>query len=136
MAARRLILAMLFLLVLSSIIVALIPIEQPERSEESTTTSTSTTTATPATDEGKLIEREVAADAAKPAKIRMSVGDQLSLIVTSPVPNQVEIEEFGAYENVDPDFPARFDVFPFDAGRFSVRLLDPPGEVATIIVEP
>ena len=134
MAARRLILAMLFLLVLSSIIVALIPIEQPERTEESSTTSTTTTST--ATDEGKLIDREVAADAAKPAKIRMTVGDQLSLTVTSPVPNQVEIDGLGEYENVDPNFPARFDVLPFDAGRFPVRLVDPPGRVATIVVEP
>jgi hypothetical protein len=134
MAARRLILAMLFLLVLSSIIVALIPIEQPEQNEDSSTSSTPTTSTV--SDEGKLIVRGVSADAPKPAKIRMHVGDELRLTVTSPVPNQVEIEALGEYENVDPNFPARFDVFPFDAGRFPVRLLDPPGQVATIVVEP
>jgi hypothetical protein len=134
MAARRLILAMLFLLVLSSIIVALIPIEQPEQNEDSSTTSTTTTSTV--SDEGKLIVRGVSTDAPKPAKIRMHVGDELRLTVTSPVANQVEIEALGEYENVDPNFPARFDVFPFDAGRFPVRLLDPPGQVATIVVEP
>jgi hypothetical protein len=64
----------------------------------------------------------------------MRVGDELRLTVTSPVPNIVEIEEFGDFENVDPDFPATIDVFPFDAGRYPVRLVDPPGVVATIVV--
>jgi hypothetical protein len=133
MAARRLILAMLFLLVVSSIIVALIPIEAPERSEDSTTASTISTST--ATDAGELIVRTVSADAASPARIPMQVGDQLQLTITSSVPNQVEIEALGEFENVDPNFPARMDLFPFDTGRFAVRLLDPPGQVATIVVE-
>ena len=124
---------MLFLLVFSSIIVALIPIERND--PDPTTTSSSTTTpTTTAADEGRLITRSVAADAPKPATIRMRVGDELRLTVTSPVPNIVEIEEFGDFENVDPDFPATIDVFPFDAGRYPVRLIDPPGVVATIVV--
>lgn len=131
MAARRLILAMLFLLVLSSIIVALIPVES-DRSDGTSTTST--TTATPAADEGKLIIRQVSADAQKPAKIKMKAGDQLRLTVTSPVPNVVEIEEFGGFEDVDPNFPAKFDLLPLEPGEFPVRLLNPAGLVATIEV--
>ncbi len=125
---------MLVLLVLSSIAAALIPVDRTQR-DETTSSSTATTTST-TNDEGKLIKRSVSAADAKPPTIRMRVGDQLELTVTSPLPNMVEIEEFGDLENVDPNLPARFDVLPFQAGRFSVRLVDPPGLVATIHVVP
>lgn len=136
MAARRLILAMLFVLVFSSILVALIPLEEPGTGDQTSTSSTTTATNATTANEGRLITRRVAADAARPATIRMHLGDELRLTVTSPVANIVEIEEFGDFENVDPDFPATLDVFPFDTGRFAVRLLDPPGVVATIVVTP
>lgn len=125
---------MLVLLVLSSIAAALIPVERNSSEESTTTTSTATTA--PPSDEGRLIVRRVSADAQKPQTVRMHVGDELRLTVTSPVPNTVEIEEFGDFEYVDPNFPARFDVLPFDEGRFPVRLVDPPALVATIAVTP
>jgi hypothetical protein len=131
MAARRLILAMLVLLVLSSIAAALIPVDR-NRSDDSTTTATTTTTSV----EGKLITRRVSAAAKEPPKIHMRVGDELRLTVTSPVPNMIEIQEFGELENVDPDLPAQFDLLAFDAGEFSVRLVDPPGLIATIDIAP
>jgi hypothetical protein len=129
-AARRLILAMLVLLVLSSIAAALIPVDRNR--DDSTTTTAATTTAV----EGELIARRVSAAARKPPTIHMRVGDELRLTVTSPVPNMVEIQEFGELENVDPDLPAQFDVLAFDAGKFSVRLVDPPGLIAQIDVAP
>jgi hypothetical protein len=132
-AARRLILAMLVLLVLSSIAAALIPVD---RQTDETTSSTTATTTTTSEAEGKLLTRRVSAAASEPPTISMRLGDELRLTVTSPVSNLVEIEEFGDFENVDPDFPATFDVFPFATGRFDVRLLDPPGLVATIDVKP
>jgi len=125
---------MLVLLVLSSVAAALIPIDR--QTDDETTSSSTTTTTTTAEAEGKLITRRVSSAAPKAPTIRMKVGDELRLIVTSPVPNVVEIDEFGDFENVDPNFPATFDVFPFGAGQFDVRLLDPPGLVATIDVSP
>ncbi len=64
--------------------------------------------------------------------IRMQVGDQLEL--DGHLARTQPGRDRGArrVENVDPNFPARFDVLPFDAGRFPVRLIDPPGRVATI----
>jgi hypothetical protein len=134
MAARRLILAMLVLLVLSSVAAALIPVDR-RQSDESETTSTTPATTTP-TEDTKLITKRVSADARKPPRIRMRTGDELRLTVASPVPNSVEIEEFGDFKYVDPDFPARFDIFPFEAGTAEVRLVDPPGLVATIEIAP
>jgi hypothetical protein len=130
-AARRLILAMLVLLVLSSVAAALIPPDRQVRETSSSTTQT--TTPEP---EGKLIKRTVSASADRRPTIQMHVGDQLQLKVTSPVPNMVEIEEFGELEDTDPNFPASFDLLPFDSGRFAVRLVDPAGLVATIHVKP
>jgi hypothetical protein len=64
----------------------------------------------------------------------MRVGDELRLTVLSPVANQIQIDAFGELENVDPNMPATFDLLPFDPGKFAVRLVDPPGLVATIDV--
>ena len=125
---------MLVLLVLSSIAAALIPVDRSQTDDETTSSSTTTTTTT--RNEGRLLMRRVSAAAAKAPTIRMDVGDQLQLTVTSPLPNMVEIEEFGKLVNVDPNFPARFDLLPFEAGRYPVRLVDPPGQVATINVLP
>ena len=123
---------MLVLLVLSSIAAALIPAPHGKLSDS--TTSTSTTT--PAPDQGALITKRVSAAAEKAPTIRMHVNDELRLTVTSPVPNMVEIPEFGELENVDPDLPAEFDLLAFEPGTFAVRLVDPPGLVADIEVAP
>ena len=66
----------------------------------------------------------------------MRVGDELRLTVTSPVANTIEINGFGQFDQVDPDFPAQFDLLATDPGSFAVRLVDPPGLVATIAVKP
>jgi hypothetical protein len=130
-AARRLILAMLVLLVLSSIAAALIPVDRGKLTD-----SSSSTTTTPAPDRGALITKQVSAAAKEPPKIAMHVNDELRLTVTSPVPNMVEIPAFGELENVDPDLPAQFDLLAFESGTFAVRLVDPPGLVAQIEVAP
>jgi hypothetical protein len=132
-AARRLILAMLVLLVLSSIAAALIPVDRSKLSDSSTSTSSSPTT-TPA--QGALIEKEISTAAKKPPTIRMQVNDELRLTVTSPVPNMIEIPAFGELENVDPDLPAQFDLLTYEPGNFAVRLVDPPGLVAHLKVAP
>jgi hypothetical protein len=126
-----LILAMLVLLVLSSIAAALIPVDRGKLSDSST--STTTPAAAP---QGKLITKRISTTARKPPTIRMHLGDEVRLTVTSPVPNMVEIPAFGQLENVDPDLPAQFDLLTFDTGSFAVRLVDPPGLVARLDVAP
>jgi hypothetical protein len=122
---------MLVLLVLSSIAAALIPVDRDRLSD-----STSSTTTAPTTPQGSLIEKTVSTTERTPPVIRMHVGDELRLTVTSPVPNMVEIPAFGELENVDPDLPAQFDLLTFDAGNFAVRLVDPPGLIARLKVAP
>ena len=123
MAARRLILAMLVLLVLSSILAALVPVERDRlRGDSSSTSTTTEATTEPA---GKLVRRTVGADDATPERIELALGDQLELTVTSPkLADQVEIPAFGQLADVDPDFPARFDVLALETGSFPVRLVE------------
>jgi hypothetical protein len=123
---------MLVLLVLSSIAAALIPVDR-DRLRDSTMPA-STTPAAP--DEGRLVTRRVSVAAPHRPTIHLDVGDELRLTVTSPVPNQVEIPVFGELENVDPNLAAKFDLLTFDPGKFAVRIVDPPGLVATLDVGP
>jgi hypothetical protein len=130
MAARRLILAMLVLLVLSSIAAALVPVGNGGSTSDS---STSTTTSTAPAPTGQLVKRTIAVDP-KTARIRIEVGDQLELTVRSKRADQVEIPAFGELENVDPDFPAHFDILALEPGRFEVRLDEANRPIATIEV--
>ena len=123
MAARRLILVMLVLLVLSSAVAALIPVERDALEDTSTST---TTKATPPT--GELVHGRINADRAKPKTIRIAKGDQLDLTVSSSKPGQVEILVFGVLDDVGRFAPAHIDLLPVDRGRYAVRLLPPePG---------
>jgi hypothetical protein len=132
MAARRLILAMLVLLVLSSIAAALIPVNH-DRLRDSTMPASATAAAQ---NQGRLVTSRVSVAAAHRPTIDLHVGDELRLTVTSPVANQVEIPSFGELEDVDPNLAATFDLLTFDPGKFAVRIVDPPGLVATIDVTP
>lgn len=131
MAARRLIMAMLVLLVLSTILAALIPVERDRlRDDSSTTTTTEATKPT-----GQLVRRSIGADDATPERIELSLGDQLELTVESPkLADQVEIPAFGQLADVDPDFPARFDLLVLETGTFPVRLVEAGRVIARIDV--
>jgi hypothetical protein len=130
MAARRLILAMLVLLVLSSIAAALVPVGTNDSSSDS---SSSTTASTPLPPTGRLVKRTISAGK-RTHRIPIEVGDQLELIVKSKVADQVEIPAFGELENVDPYFPAHFDILALQPGRFEVRLDEAGDVIATIDV--
>ncbi len=134
MAARRLILVMLVLLVASSILAALIPVERDPGGDESST-STSVAEATEPVPAGKLVQRTIAADDPTPERIELDLGDQLDLTVTSPkLADQVEIPAFGELDEVDPDFPARFDLLALEPGSFPVRLVEAERVIARIEV--
>jgi hypothetical protein len=118
MAARRLVIVMLVLLFVSTLAAALIP--APDTGDETETTRTTEPTAKPA---GRELARSIDAAAKRSATIRIAVGDQLTLTVRSPRPDQVEIARLGQLEDVAPTSPARFDLLPADPGDYAVRLL-------------
>ena len=120
MAARRLIVVMLTLLVISSVAAALVPVDR-DRLEDS---STETTTTAPPAPRGELVREAIRADARRPARVEIKLGDQLVLRVTSTRPGEVEIPRLGELADVDPDAPARFDLLPSEPGTFRVRFIE------------
>jgi hypothetical protein len=133
MAARRLILVMLVLLVASSILAALVPVERDSSEDESSSTTEATAERPPPS--GELIRKAIATDDPTPQRIELALGDQLELTVSSPkLADQVEIPAFGDLEDVDPDFPARFDLLALEPGAFPVRLVEAGRVIARIEV--
>lgn len=131
MAARRLILVMLVLLVLSSILAALVPVD---RARNDSTSSIATTTVAPLPT-GELVHRTIATDDPTQKPIELNLGDQLDLTVTSSkLADQVEIPAFGELENVDPNFPAHIDLLALEPGSFAVRLVEAKRTIARIEV--
>ena len=130
MAARRLILAMIVLLVISSVAAALIPVE---RRAGRSSTSTETSTVDQPGPTGELVNATLGTGGKKPQTVAIKLGDQLALRVTSKVSDQVEIPALGELEPVDRDAPARFDLLPFEPGRYVVRVVS-SGEPAGWIV--
>lgn len=66
--------------------------------------------------------------------MRIDLGDQLALRVTSDVTGQVEIPALGELDDVEPDAPARFDLLPFKAGRYAVNIVESGHAVGFIVV--
>jgi hypothetical protein len=137
MAARRLLIVLIILLVISTIAAFLAPGPGNDARPPATIGSTTTTTATarePAPS-GRLIRASIDADADSPQTVRLRLGDQLSLRVSSRASDQLEIVGLGLVEAVDRDAPALFDVFADRPGSYPVLLLRADKTVGTIKIE-
>jgi hypothetical protein len=133
-AARRLVILMLVLLGVSTIAAALVPVDREAGTDETTTTSTP---AEKRDDEGgKLVSKSIDAQSKPPRVVRIELGDQLALRVTSRRDAEVEIPAFGELDDVGPGAPALFDLLPFEADRYAVRLVKPRRTIGRIEVEP
>ena len=128
-AARRLIIIMLALLVLSSVAAALVPIDREALRDTSTNAASA-----PARPTGKLIEAEVDADSdGERQRIELRLGDSLALTVSSRKPGLVEVVGLGLTEDVDPNEPAVFDLRPTERGSYPVRLIAPERRLFALI---
>lgn len=138
MAARRLVAVLIVMLVLSTVAALLVP--APKRNTQgstSSTTSTTTTSSPTAADKrsGDIIHARIDADQkAKPAPVRLAVGDELRLQVLAQAPDQVELRGFGQIEAVGPHDPALFDVFASRPGKFAVEMVDAKRTVGQVVV--
>jgi hypothetical protein len=144
MAARRLLIVMLVLLGLSTLAAALVP-QRTLRRETSTaaTTTQPKPTATVAQPAGRsllakitvggpkdvVVGGPVCAAARKPRCDPIHVGDQLTLLVRSRFPTQLEIRQFGLISFATPQAPARFELLPNEPGPYGI-LYAPSGDVA------
>ena len=122
---------LLLLLIISTFAATLVP--PPEDGSDETSTST-TTTSTDSGNDAKRVSRTIAADAKRPDNIRLRLGDELALRVTSKVALEVEIPSLGEFDEVDRFAPAIFDLLPDDRGTYPVRIVESERVIARIVV--
>jgi hypothetical protein len=123
---------MLILLGTSTLAAALVPAPAPR--EETTDTTSSSTSPLPTG--GEFVKEKLDADARRPARIQVSQGDQVNLLVRSREAGQIEITGLGLLDDVLPLSPARFDVLATRRGRFEIRMVEPRRLVGILEVVP
>jgi hypothetical protein len=148
MAARRLLIVMLILLGLSTLAAALVP-PQSLREGSTTTTTTEETTPTDTVPRGRAlpIQKIVVGGntipvLACPPKLRragscepIKAGDQLTLLVQSRRPDELEMPAFGLVDAVGRNEPARFEILVASPGSYKVRFVSTGRIAARIEVE-
>jgi hypothetical protein len=144
MAARRLLIIMLILLGVSTLAAALVPPRSLRQGSTASTTTTQPTQTTPVRvlPSGQALQFRVLVGGRKLPVIACSnrkhpcepirVGDQLSLLVFSRKPAELEIPEFGLVGAASPVAPAHFDLLPDAVGTFGI-LFAPSRKVAARI---
>lgn len=128
MAARRLVIVMLVLLAVSTLAAALVP--TPESDDpRPVATDTATSGQGPEPDagaagspEGRLVARRIrVGEGEKPRSVEVRSGDQLLLLVSGRLADDIAIPAFGLVETMTPFSPARFDLIVDRTGRFPIR---------------
>jgi hypothetical protein len=132
-AARRLLIVMLVLLGLSTLAAALVPQHAIHRDTTTGTTTTQPTTTHGAPPASYIPPTKITVGDRKfPVVSPVHVGEQLTLLVASRVPTQLQIKEFGQVSFAAPDAPARFELLPTMPGNFGIQFL-PSGKAAAQI---
>jgi hypothetical protein len=150
MAARRLLIVMLILLGLSTLAAALVP-PQALREGTSTTSTTEETETTPpdTLPSGAALPQQRIKVGGRtvpvlscPASLRrarrckpIKAGDQLTLVVSSRKPDQLEMPAFGLVDAVGPNEPARFEILFQSAGSYKILFVSTGRIAARIEVE-
>jgi hypothetical protein len=136
-AARRLVVVMLVLLAISTLVTALLPRPDTDKSAPVTTRPKREPPpqAPPKPSETGLdLVARMQAGSAGPKSVRIERGDELRLDVVAPFGADVEIPGFGLTEPVTEFSPAQFDLFPTSVGTFPVRIVDPVQLVGLVLV--
>ena len=144
MAARRLLIVMLILLGLSTLAAALVPQRTLRRETTTATTAQPAQTPTVAPPAGRTLAAEITVGTKKgppvvagPVCVKgkakcgppFHVGDQITLLVLSTIPTQLEVRQFGLISFATPQAPARFELLPSEPGTYGI-LYAPSGDVA------
>lgn len=83
---------------------------------------------------GELVEGRIDARSGRPKELRIERGDQLSLSVSAPFGDEIEIPALGLVETVDRFAPARFDLLASRTGTFPVRAVEADRVLGRIVV--
>ena len=137
MAARRLLIVMLVLLGASTLAAALVPQRTLNEAGTTGTTTTQPTTPTaPVPSPAFLRPTKITVGGKKfPVVSPIKVGDQLSLLVRSRFPAEIEIPEFGLVGFASPNAPARFELLPDSPGTFGILFAasgKPAGQIEVV----
>jgi hypothetical protein len=137
MAARRLLIVMLVLLGVSTLAAALVPQRTLNEAGTTGTTTTQPTTPTaPVPSPAFLRPTKITVGGKKfPVVSPIKVGDQLSLLVRSRFPAEIEIPEFGLVGFASPNAPARFELLPDSPGTFGILFAasgKPAGQIEVV----
>ena len=127
MAARRLVIVMLVLLAVSTLAAALVP--TPESDDpQPPVTDTVTSGQGPEQEAGAangarsaLVTARVRVGEGEPETVKVRTGDQLRLLVSGRLADDIAIPAFGLLETMAPFSPARFDLIVDRVGRFPIR---------------
>ena len=137
MAARRLVVVMLVLLAISTLVTALLPRPDTDKTAPATTRPERRPPpgAPPKPSETGLdLVARMQAGSAGPKSVRIERGDELLLGVAAPFGADIEIPGFGLTEAVTEFSPAQFDLFASSVGTYPVRVVDPAQLVGRILV--
>jgi hypothetical protein len=136
MLGRRLMILMAVLLGLTALATALAPRPRVDRQGSATPQPTPTVAARPAVEpsQARIVERTLEVDPARPAVVRARVGDTIRLVVRGEVLDSVEVEGFGEIEQIEPDSPARFELFADAPATHPIRLLDSDKRIGRLVI--
>jgi hypothetical protein len=140
MLGRRLLVLVAVLMGLTALAASLAP-PPPERGSTGTATPTPSPTASaeasPAARPGATVTGRLSAtSSAAPRQITAARGDLVDLVVTGDVVDTVAITGLPVLEPIDPDSPARVELFADTPGRFAIRLLDSGRLLGTLRISP
>ena len=126
MLGRRLMVLMAVLLGLTALATSLAPRPRVVRRPAATPPPAPTVAPRPAAPPrpARIVQRTLEADAAAPVVVNARVGDTIRLVIKGDVLDSVEIEGFDAIEPVEPDSPARFELFADERATSAIRLVD------------
>ena len=138
MAARRLLIVLLVLLGISTLAAALVPQGTLNEGETTGTTATQATTTAPTATPNPAFLRptKITVGGKKfPVVSPIHLGDQVTLLVRSRFPAEIEIPEFGLLGFASPEAPARFELLPDTPGTFGILFADsrkPAGQIEVV----
>lgn len=135
MAARRLVLVMITLLIASTVAAAVLRPTPPGRGPGAPTQTTTTPKPKVAEAEpenglprGRLLRVRISTRSRSLQLVPLRLGDQLALTAAGPYTGLVRIRAYGESERVDRFSAARFDLLPRRRGRATVELLTDEGK--------
>jgi hypothetical protein len=83
----------------------------------------------------RTITRAIEADAPQPSRVHAKLGDTVVLTISSPELDSVELEGIGKIEPIDPESPARIEVYADTVGEYPITLLQAQRRIGTLTIE-